>query len=180
MSEPLTPASNTKPAFWRRWWFLVGVSVGLVGLFVLFGIFALIAHPVKYEGASMEPALKDGDRLMVQKMVGELKKGDIVVFYYPMNPTKSFCKRIIALPGETISIDASGATYINNSAIDEPYVKPERNRSPRQLAKTLIAADQYFIMGDSRDVSNDSRSFGPVDRKLIYGKVIGRYWPIWR
>lgn len=128
----------------------------------------------------MEPALRDGDRLMVQRMVAELKRGDIVVFYYPKDTSKHFIKRIIALPGETISIDASGAVYIDNSEIQEPYVSPAWNRSPRGLARSTLAVDEYFIMGDARDVSNDSRSFGPVKRNLIYGKVMWRYWPITR
>jgi signal peptidase I len=128
----------------------------------------------------MEPALRHGDRLMLKKMVGELKRGDIVAFRYPMDTSKSFVKRIIALPGETISIDTSGAVYINNTELPEPYVSPERNRSPKAVAKTTLASGEYFVMGDGRDASNDSRSFGPVDRNLIYGTVMGRYWPITR
>jgi signal peptidase I len=141
---------------------------------------ALIAQPVKVEGTAMEPALMNGDRLMVQKMVGELRRGDIVIFHYPKDKRKSLVERIIALPGETISIDGFGAVYINNSELHEPYVSPDWNRSPRALAESKLAADEYFVMGDSRDRSFDSRTFGLVERNLIYGKVMGRYWPIWR
>ena len=180
MSEPVTSVSNPKPRLWRRRWFLAVMAVGLTGLFVLFGVLAVLVHPVKYQGTSMEPNLRDGDRLMIQTMVGELKRGDIAAFRYPKDTTKSFIKRIVGLPGETISIDASGVVYINNTELREPYLSPDWNRSPRQFVKTTLAAGEYYVMGDTRDVSNDSRSFGPVERKLIYGKVMWRYWPIMR
>ena len=122
----------------------------------------------------------NGDRLMVQRTVGDIKRGDIVILYYPLDTRKSFVERIIALPGETISLDASGSVYINNNEINEPYLSASRNRAPRALAESMLAADEYFVMGDSRDASNDSRSWGPVKRRLIYGKVMWRYWPITR
>ena len=182
LSEPVTHVGNARRPLWRRTWFLTVMAVGVVGLSLIirFGIIVFIAQPVKFQGTSMEPNLRDGDRLMLNKMVGELARGDIAVFRYPKDTTKSFIKRIIALPGETISIDASGVVSINNSELSEPYLSPDRNRSPRQLAKTTLAAGEYFVMGDARDASNDSRSWGPLDRKLIYGKVMWRYWPIWR
>ena len=180
--EPATLGSNAKPPLWRRAWFLIVMAVGAIGLslIVRFGIIVFVVQPVKVEGPTMEPAIRDGDRLMLKKMVGELVRGDIVAFRYPRDTSKSFIKRIIALPGETISIDVSGVVFINNSELSEPYVAPERNRSPRAVAKTTLAAGEYFVMGDARDASNDSRSWGPVERNLIYGKVIGRYWPIGR
>ena len=180
--EPATLGSNAKPPLWRRAWFLIVTAIGVIGLslFVRFGIIVFVVQPVKCQGSSMEPALRDGDRLMLKKMVGELARGDIVAFRYPESTSKSFMKRIIALPGETISIDVSGVVSINNSELSEPYVASERNRSPRAVAKTTLAAGEYFVMGDARDASNDSRVWGPVDGKLIYGKVIWRYWPITR
>jgi len=173
---------KAKPPLWRRGWFLVAIALGLVAasLLVQFGVLAFIAQPVKYEGTSMEPALKNGDRLMIQKRLGELKRGDIVAFYYPNDTSKTFVKRIIALPGETISTDTLGVVFINNSEIQEPYVSPDRNRGNRQFPESRLGPDEYFVMGDNRDTSNDSRFFGPVPRRLIYGKVMGRYWPISR
>jgi len=178
----MTPVATPKRPLWRRAWFLTGMAVVVVALSLIirFGIIVFIAQPVKFQGTSMEPNLRDGDRLMLNKMVGELARGDIVAFRYPQDTTKSFMKRIIALPGETISIDPSGVVAINDSELAEPYVNPEWDRSPRRVAKTTLGAGQYFVMGDARDVSNDSRSFGPVERKLIYGKVMWRYWPVRR
>ena len=182
LSESMTPVATPKRPLWRRAWFLTGMAVVVVALSLIirFGIIVFIAQPVKFQGTSMEPNLRDGDRLMLNKMVGELARGDIVAFRYPQDTTKSFIKRIIALPGETISIDPSGVVAINDGELAEPYVNPEWDRSPRRVAKTTLAAGQYFVMGDARDVSNDSRSFGPVERKLIYGKVMWRYWPVRR
>ena len=181
-SEPATAVDISKAPPRRRWWFFVVMAVGLTGLLLFVGFLVLrsSAHPVKVDGTAMEPALMNGDRLMVKDKVGDLKRGDIVLFHYPKDPRKSFVERIIALPGETISIDEFGAVLINDSEIHEPYVTPERNRSPRRILKSPLADDEYFVMGDNRDAANDSRSWGLVQRRLIYGKVMGRYWPIWR
>ena len=177
---PESVASITRRPLWRRDWFLPVMAACLSGVFLLFILLSFVPHPVKVVGTAMEPALKNGDRLMTQRNVVELNRGDIVTFYYPRDTRKSFVERIVGLPGETISIDASGAVYVDNTEIREPYVSPDRNRSPRRQQKLTLEADEYFILGDNRDASIDSRTFGPVDRKLIYGKVMWRYWPVSR
>ena len=128
----------------------------------------------------MEPALLNGDRVFIQKRFGGLDRGDIVVFYFPKDPRESFIERIVGLPGEAIDIDEWGVVHINGSAISEAYIQPEANLKPRLMPEQKLKADEYFMMGDNRDASSDSRSFGPVARRLIYGKVLGRYWPISR
>src|SRR6185436_12520348 len=140
LSESMTPVATPKRPLWRRAWFLTGMAVVVVALSLIirFGIIVFIAQPVKFQGTSMEPNLRDGDRLMLNKMVGELARGDIVAFRYPQDTTKSFMKRIIALPGETISIDPSGVVAINDGELAEPYVNPEWDRSPRRVAKTTL------------------------------------------
>jgi signal peptidase I len=139
---------------------------------------------VRVEGVAMAPTLNDGDRIFISKQTGNLERGDIVVFYYPKDQTKSFIKRIIGLPGEMIDIDSNGGITINGSALDEGYVPAERSRNMRVKWEMVreewkqIEEGSYFVMGDNRDASNDSRSYGPVRKELIYGKVVDRYWPI--
>jgi signal peptidase I len=158
---------------------LVCVSPLLYFLFVVF-----VVQPVKVEGAAMSPTLNSGDRIFVNKQVGLLQRGDIVVFWFPDDPSKSFVKRIIGLPGETMSMDELGHITINGEPLDEPYLVPERNQMARARWATVdqrwktIKQHYYFVMGDNRDMSNDSRSWGWVPEKYIYGKVIARYYPL--
>jgi signal peptidase I len=98
-----------------------------------------------------------------------------VVFHYPRDPEKSYIKRIIALPGDSFRID-HGHVFVNGTRIPEPYVPPEY-RDSRSVDEMILPSDEYFVMGDHRSISSDSRDFGPVDRSLIYGKAIFVYWP---
>jgi signal peptidase I len=99
----------------------------------------------------------------------------VVVFYYPRDPEKSYIKRVIALPGDQLRID-HGIVSVNGQAIAEPYV-PRRFFDGRSVEAMVIPANQYFVMGDHRSISSDSRDFGPVERRLIYGKAAFVYWP---
>ncbi|MHB1022522.1 MAG: signal peptidase I [Acidobacteriaceae bacterium] len=149
------------------------VSVAISAFIITF-----LYQPVKVEGTSMMPELQDQERLFISKMayrVGEIHRDDVVVFLYPGDTTKSYIKRVIALPGDDLRID-HGQVYVNGKAIQEPYV-PERYRDDRSLANEIIPSGEYFVMGDHRSISSDSRDFGPVDRKLIYGKAEFVYWP---
>jgi len=151
-------------------------------LYVAFIIF--VAQPVKVEGAAMSPTLNDGDRIFIWKRFSSLKRGDILFFHYPLDPSKSFIKRVVALPGEAIDMDEDGRITINGLLIDEAYVPPDRNRLARALWRSMreefkrVSPDSYFVMGDNRDASNDSRSWGTVPKSLIYGKLMSRYWPL--
>ena len=136
-------------------------------------------QPVRVEGTSMLPMLQDQDRLFVNKMayrVGEIHRGDVVVFLYPHDHTKSYIKRVIALPGDHLHIDA-GQVFVNGNRIDEGYV-PMRFADNRSQQDTLLLPNDYWVMGDHRSISSDSRDFGPVDRGLIYGKAAFVYWPM--
>jgi signal peptidase I len=148
------------------------VNYGFPVVLVMF-----VAQPVKVEGAGMSPTLNDGDRIVIRKQFDQLNRGDIVVFYYPDDTTKSFIKRIVGLPGESIRIGDDGRVNINGTPLDEPYVPADRNRIRYGFPEQTIEAGHYFMMGDNRDASNDSRRFGAVDKNLIYGKVAWRYWP---
>jgi signal peptidase I len=141
-------------------------------------IIMFLYQPVRVEGTSMLPRLEDHDRLFINKFVyriSAIHRGDVVVFHYPRDPEKSYIKRVIAIPGDRISIDR-GQVWLNGKRLDETYV-PDQYRDARSLAETVISEDTYFMMGDHRSISSDSREFGPVDRDLIYGKAVFVYWP---
>ena len=141
-------------------------------------IITFLYQPVRVEGTSMLPRLEDHDRLFINKFVyriSSIHRGDVVVFHYPRDPEKSYIKRVIGLPGDRIFIDR-GRVYLNGKALRESYV-PEEYRDTRSMAETVVPEEAYFMMGDHRSISSDSREFGPVDRDLIYGKAVFVYWP---
>lgn len=144
-------------------------------------IVVFVVQPVKVEGTSMQPRLENDERIFVNKFTysfNEIERGNIVVFWFPDDPSKSFIKRVIGLPGETIRMDQRGQLFINGRVMDEPYLAPDRNRNPRVIPETYVKPHYYFVMGDNRDASNDSRSWGLVPEKYIYGKAMFRYWPL--
>jgi len=154
-------------------------------------IVVFVVQPVKVEGTSMQPRLENDERIFVNKFeytFSSIKRGDIIVFWFPDDPTKSFIKRVIGLPDDNIDMDAAGHLMINGEQKDEPYLAPERNQSARSRwnqgpytsagHQVRVKAHYYFVMGDNRDASNDSRSWGLVPEKYIYGKAMFRYWPL--
>jgi len=150
----------------------------LISVAASFMIITFVYQPVRVEGTSMLPELRDQDRLFINKFAyrfESISRGDVVVFHYPRDPSTSYIKRVIALPGDTLRID-EGRVYVNGNRIAEPYV-PFRFRDDRSMAKMVIPANDYFVMGDHRSISSDSRDFGPVPRGLIYGKAAFIYWP---
>jgi signal peptidase I len=141
-------------------------------------IITFLYQPVRVEGTSMLPRLEDRDRLFINKFVyriSAIERGDVVVFHYPRDPEKSYIKRVIALPGDRLRID-HGVVWINGQPQAENYV-PEEYRDSRSYAEIVVPEESYFMMGDHRSISSDSREFGPVDRQLIYGKAVFVYWP---
>jgi signal peptidase I len=141
-------------------------------------IITFLYQPVRVEGTSMLPRLEDDDRLFINKFVyhiSAIERGDVVVFHYPRDPEKSYIKRVIALPGDRLSID-HGAVWLNGKPQREDYV-PEEYRDSVSMAEMVIPPDSYFMMGDHRCISSDSRTFGPVERSLIYGKAVFVLWP---
>jgi signal peptidase I len=133
----------------------------------------------RVDGLSMEPTLEDRDRLIVSKLVYELgdpRPGDIVMLYYPPNPEKMFVKRVIAKEGDTVQI-IDGRIYINDQAVADDYL-PEEWRSHDDFGPEVVQEGYYFVMGDNRNNSSDSRTWGPVPKKYIVGKVKFRWWPL--
>jgi signal peptidase I len=141
-------------------------------------IITFLYQPVRVEGTSMLPRLEDRDRLFINKLVyriSAIERGDVVVFHYPRDPEKSYIKRVIALPGDRLRID-HGVVWLNGKRQTEAYV-PEEYRDTRSMTEIVVPEGSYFMMGDHRSVSSDSREFGPVDRDLVYGKAVLVYWP---
>ena len=141
-------------------------------------IITFLYQPVRVEGTSMLPRLEDRDRLFINKFVyhvSSIERGDVVVFHYPRDPEKSYIKRVIGLPGDRIVIDR-GQVWVNGVLLRETYV-PLMYRDSRSMAELVVPPETYFMMGDHRSISSDSREFGPVDRSLIYGKAEFIYWP---
>ena len=133
----------------------------------------------RVDGLSMAPTLEDHDRLIVNKLVyelGEPRPGDIVMLYYPLNPEKMFVKRVIAKEGDTVRI-VDGRVYVNDIPLDDDYVPPEF-RSHDDWGPQVVQQGYYFVMGDHRNNSSDSRHWGSVPKKYIVGKVKVRWWPL--
>jgi signal peptidase I len=151
-------------------------SVVLAVIVILF-----LYQPVKVEGTSMMPTLDDQERIFINKFVyrlhfGKIDRGDTVVFWFPGDPTKSYIKRVIAVPGDRVEV-VQGAVVVNGQALVENYV-PEEYRDQSSMTERTVPQDEYFVLGDHRSSSNDSRAWGMVPRRYIYGKAVFIYWPL--
>jgi len=150
------------------------ISLIISGFIIVF-----LYQPVKVEGTSMLPGLEDQERIFINKFVyhwGPVERGDIVVFHYPRDPSKSYIKRVIAVEGDRVRID-EGRVYVNGKLLNEPYV-PSEYEDFRSYPQITVPAHSYFLLGDHRTSSSDSRDFGPVDQRYIYGKAVFVYWPM--
>ena len=179
-SSPAAQVSKPSPIASRS--FLV-FSVWLRDLIISLAISAFIIiflyQPVKVEGTSMMPSLDDQERIFVNKFVYRLEsiqRGDIVVFRYPRDPSKSFIKRVIGLAGDRIRIEA-GQVFVNGEPLEEDYV-PRAYADERSYPEQVVPDNSYFVLADHRTMSNDSRDFGPVAASYIYGKAVFGYWPM--
>lgn len=160
-------------AYWLRDLML---SVVIAVVIILF-----LYQPVKVEGTSMMPALEDQERIFINKFtyrfgLGNIERGDTVVFWFPRDPSKSYIKRIIGVPGDTVEV-LDGEVRLNGKPINEPYV-PEEFRDRLTVPATTVPPDSFYVMGDHRSSSNDSRAWGVVPRRFIYGKAVFVYWPL--
>jgi len=150
-----------------------------ISVAVAWFVIAFLFQQVRVDGTSMQPGLQDQDRLFINKLVyrfGDMKHGDVVVFLYPGDHTMSYIKRVIGLPGDDVRVD-HGHVFVNGAELVEPYVAAQF-QDDRSAAETVVPAGEVYVMGDHRSISSDSRVFGPVDRKLIYGKATYVFWPI--
>ena len=174
-------ASDAKPATSqtlkreiRVWTRDLLIAIGLALVIIVF-----LYQPVKVEGTSMAPLLSDQERIFINKFVYRfepIQRGDVVVFWYPLDRSKSFIKRIIALPDEVVQI-RNGVVTVDGKTLDEPYVPPQYE-DLSDYGPVRVPRDMYFVMGDHRISSNDSRVFGPVPSRAIYGRAVFAYWPV--
>jgi len=184
-TEPIAPDragknSNTRLSLSVRHLVLsVWLRDLVISLAISCFIIIFLYQPVKVEGTSMMPSLEDQERIFVNKFVYRwepIERGDVVVFRYPRDPSKSFIKRVIALAGDHIEIEA-GRVFVNGRLLQEDYV-PRMYEDQRSYPEVIVPSGSYFLLGDHRSLSNDSRDFGPVDQAFIYGKAVFGYWPV--
>jgi signal peptidase I len=151
----------------------------LVSLAISAFIIIFLYQPVKVEGVSMMPGLEDQERIFVNKFVYRwepIERGDIIVFRYPRDTSKSYIKRVIGVAGDRVRI-VNGQVYVNGEALDEDYV-PSDYADGRSYSELVVPRNSYFVLGDHRTMSSDSREFGPVNDRYIYGKAVFGYWPM--
>lgn len=166
--------SNKMRRFGTFWEIFKVVAIVAFSALVLRG---LVAQPFIVQGSSMEPDFHDGEYLLIEKLgyrFGNPSRGDVIVFEYPNNPSVNYVKRIIGLPGETIRID-DGKVFIGNRLLTEQYLTGNERTvvgsdggTPYEIT---LKGDSYFVMGDNRAHSSDSREWGPLDRRFIVGKT---------
>ena len=171
------PRAGARAQVWRAVWELLhDLSVAVLFCFFLI---TFVAQAFRVQGTSMLPLLQDSERIIVNKFVYRfhpIERGDVVVFWYPRDPSVSFIKRVIGLPGDTVEL-RNGALYVNGRLTVESYLRPQfrddETRPPVQVGK-----GHYYVLGDHRNSSNDSRNWGEVPEKYIYGKAVFRFWPL--
>jgi signal peptidase I len=171
------PADESRVQLWRALWELAhDLSVAVLFCFFLI---TFVAQAFRVQGTSMLPLLADSERIIVNKFVYRFRaidRGDVVVFWYPKDPSVSFIKRVVGLPGDTVEL-RRGELLVNGRTVDERYVasgfRDEESHEP-----VVVAKGYYYVLGDHRTSSNDSRSWGEVPEKYIYGRAFFRFWPL--
>jgi signal peptidase I len=175
-SSPLTPKKRSVVGALVHWLRDLLFSVVLAVIVILF-----LYQPVKVEGTSMMPTLDDQERIFINKFVyrfhfEKIDRGDTVVFWFPGDPSKSYIKRVIGMPSDRVEV-RDGSVVVNGTPLEEDYV-PQEYRDQSEMRPTTVGPDEYFVLGDHRSSSNDSRTWGMVPRRYIYGKAVFIYWPL--
>src|SRR3954468_15540105 len=179
--EFVPPVAPLRSSLWSAvsWFRDLVFSVLIAVVLIVF-----IYQPVKVEGTSMMPTLTDQERIFINKFtyrfgLGSIARGDTVVFWYPQDTSKSYIKRVIGVPGDHVRVEG-GLVYVNGHALVESYVPPENrdSNSWRDGEEQIIPEGKYFVLGDHRNQSSDSRMWGYVPRDNIYGKAVFVYWPL--
>jgi signal peptidase I len=160
------------------------LKASLIALIIVVPIRVYIAQPFIVQGASMDPTFETGNYLIIDQVsyrFNSPERGDVVVFKYPEDPSKFFIKRIIGLPGETIAANSGDITVFNEMypkgrVLSEPYL--DSSRLSDDAFVSSLTTDEYFVMGDNRRASSDSRFWGPLKKELIVGQAFLRIFPI--
>jgi signal peptidase I len=158
---------------WRRIAF--DIIETLVLAIVLFLAINAVSARVRVDGFSMRPTLEDGEFVLVNKLsyfFGEVNRGDIIVFHFPVNPEEELIKRVIGLPGDRVMVQ-NNQVFVNGQALNEPYIA----QSPLYDGEWTIADRHYFVLGDNRNNSNDSKDWGLLPSENVVGKAVLIYWP---
>lgn len=161
------------------------IKIVVISLVIIIPVRYFLIQPFYVKGASMEPNFYDHEYLIIDEITyrfNEPKRGDIIVFRYPRNPQEYFIKRLIGLPGESVKIDKGKVTIFNEEhpdgfILDEPYLKEGTKTYGISEEKVTMTEEEFFVLGDNRNSSKDSRSFGPVNNSYITGRVLLRGWP---
>jgi signal peptidase I len=176
--------------FFKSFWGEV-LQIVIISLVIVIPFRIYIAQPFVVSGPSMDDTFANGEYLIVDELTYETRtpeRGEVVIFRYPLDKKKFFIKRVIGLPGETLEIKNESVTIChgpcaedtNKTVLTEPYAKVNKLEPPRPDTVVTLKADEYFVMGDNRAVSSDSRIWGPVKTNLITGRPFLRLFPISR
>ncbi|HET7745847.1 MAG TPA: signal peptidase I [Vicinamibacteria bacterium] len=150
-----------------------------VAVLFCFFLITFVAQAFRVQGTSMLPLLEDSERIIVNKFIYRfrpIQRGDVVVFWYPKDPSVSFIKRVVGIPGDTVEMK-QGALVVNGQKVQESYVRPQFKDDDSHEA-VVVQKGYYYVLGDHRNSSNDSRTWGEVPEKYIYGKAVFRFWPV--
>jgi len=161
------------------------LKIVVISLVIIIPVRYFLIQPFYVKGASMEPNFYDHEYLIIDEIsyrLNDPERGDIIVFRYPKNPQEYFIKRLIGLPGEEVQIKNGSVTIYNTGhpegiVLDEPYLSEDEKTYGLSEQKVTLGDEEFFVLGDNRNSSKDSRSFGPVNRSFITGRVILRGWP---
>ena len=184
-TEHNTPFDTTDTGNQKKESFVFEVfKIALIALIIVGPIRLFVAQPFVVSGASMNPTFKDSQYLIVDQLsyrFNEPQRGDVIIFRFPLDPSKFFIKRIIGLPNETIDIQNQTVTIITKEnpkgfVLDESYLAQENTRSG--FLRTTLSSEEYFVMGDNRGESSDSRSWGGLGREYILGRTFVRLFPV--
>lgn len=158
---------------WGR--FFLDIVETLALAVILFLAINAMSARVRVDGFSMRPTLEDGEFVLVSKLsylFGEVERGDIIVFHFPMNPSEELIKRVIGLPGDRVSVH-NGVVSVNGQVLDEPYI----SSAPAYSGDWFVETGQLFVLGDNRNNSNDSKDWGLLPFDQVVGKAVLIYWP---
>lgn len=172
VDETTRPAPRRNPVLS----FLLETLQTIIMALVLYFLIDLVMGRVRVENISMEPTLQPNQFILVNKLayrIGDFHRGNVVVFHYPRNPNEDYIKRVIGLPGETVSIH-DGMVFINGQPMQEEYIAAP----PAYSGEWVVPEDQIFVLGDNRNQSSDSHSWGFVPKNLVVGRALVVYWPL--